>query len=259
MTKLLEVDELVVQYGPAVAVDRVSLDLDEGERVALIGPNGAGKSSLLNAVCGIVKPAAGTVRIRAQDVTAHSPGEIVRLGISQVPEGRQVFPSLPVESNLLLGAYGRDFRFEPILATVRYLRRRGEIQQRLERVYGLLPKLHELKDRPAGQTSGGEQQMVAIGRALMPQPRLVIFDELSLGLAPKVIDEIFAVIPQILEWGVAVVLIEQNVHRSLEIADRAYVIERGEVVLSGRADELEDVQQAYFGARTSTLTTGGDG
>jgi branched-chain amino acid transport system ATP-binding protein len=133
------------------------------------------------------------------------------------------------------------------------------LEERLERVYELFPALRERAGSPAAELSGGQQQMVAIGRALMPQPRLVIFDELSLGLAPKVIDEVFAVIPQIVEWGVAVVLIEQNVHRSLEIADRAYVIERGEVVLSGRADELEDVQQAYFGARTSTLTTGGDG
>jgi branched-chain amino acid transport system ATP-binding protein len=251
MTKLLEVDELVVQYGPAVAVDGVSLDLDEGERVALIGPNGAGKSSLLNAVCGIVKPAAGTVRIRAQDVTGHSPGEIVRLGISQVPEGRQVFPSLPVESNLLLGAYGRDFRFEPILATLRYLRRRGEIQQRLERVYGLLPKLHELKDRPAGQTSGGEQQMVAIGRALMAEPRLLAIDELSLGLAPIVVQGLSEFLLKLNEdEGVALLLVEQNALLAFELCERSYVLEAGHSVLSGPSVELREnalVQAAYLG------------
>jgi branched-chain amino acid transport system ATP-binding protein len=251
VTKLLEVDELVVQYGPAIAVDSVSLDLDEGERVALIGPNGAGKSSLLNAVCGIVKPAAGSVRIRGHDVSGHSPGEIVRLGISQVPEGRQVFPTLPVESNLLLGAYGRDFRFEPILATLRYLRRRGEIQQRLERVYGLLPKLRELKDRPAGQTSGGEQQMVAIGRALMAEPRLLAIDELSLGLAPIVVQGLSEFLLKLNEdEGVALLLVEQNALLAFELCERSYVLEAGRSVLSGPSVGLREnalVQAAYLG------------
>jgi branched-chain amino acid transport system ATP-binding protein len=251
MTRLLEVDELVVQYGPAVAVDGVSLELDEGERVALIGPNGAGKSSLLNAVCGLVKPAAGSVRVGARDVTGHSPGEIVRLGVSQVPEGRQVFPSLPVESNLLLGAYGRDFRFEPILATVRYFRRYAEIQERLERVYALLPKLRELKDRPAGQTSGGEQQMVAIGRALMAEPRLLAIDELSLGLAPVVVQGLSDFLLKLNEdEGVALLLVEQNALLAFELCERAYVLEAGRAVLSGASEELREnpvVQTAYLG------------
>jgi branched-chain amino acid transport system ATP-binding protein len=251
LTRLLEVDELVVQYGPAVAVDGVSLELDEGERVALIGPNGAGKSSLLNAVCGLVKPAAGSVRVGARDVTGHSPGEIVRLGVSQVPEGRQVFPSLPVESNLLLGAYGRDFRFEPILATVRYFRRYAEIQERLERVYALLPKLRELKDRAAGQTSGGEQQMVAIGRALMAEPRLLAIDELSLGLAPLVVQGLSDFLLKLNEdEGVALLLVEQNALLAFELCERAYVLEAGRAVLSGPSEELREnpvVQTAYLG------------
>jgi branched-chain amino acid transport system ATP-binding protein len=251
VTKLLEVDELVVQYGPAVAVDGVSLELEEGERVALIGPNGAGKSSLLNAVCGIIKPAAGTVCVRERDVTGHSPGEIVRLGISQVPEGRQVFPTLPVESNLLLGAYGRDFRAEPISATVRYLRRRAEIQSRLERVYKLLPKLHELRDRAAGQTSGGEQQMVAIGRALMAEPRLLAIDELSLGLAPIVVQGLSEFLLKLNEdEGVALLLVEQNALLAFELCERAYVLEAGRSVLSGTSEELREnslVQAAYLG------------
>jgi branched-chain amino acid transport system ATP-binding protein len=242
---------LVVQYGPAVAVDGVSLDLDEGERVALIGPNGAGKSSLLNAICGIVKPAEGAVWIGGKEVTGHSPGEMVRRGISQVPEGRQVFPTLPVESNLLLGAYGRDFRFEPILATVRYARRRGEIHERLERVYTLLPKLHELKDRPAGQTSGGEQQMVAIGRALMAEPRLLAIDELSLGLAPVVVQGLSEFLLKLNEEeGVALLLVEQNALLAFELCERAYVLEAGRSVLSGTSDELREnplVQAAYLG------------
>jgi branched-chain amino acid transport system ATP-binding protein len=249
--KLLQVDSLVVQYGPAVAVDGVSLDLDEGERVALIGPNGAGKSSLLNAICGIVKPAEGAVWIGGKEVTGHSPGEIVRRGISQVPEGRQVFPTLPVESNLLLGAYGRDFRFEPILATLRYARRRGEIHERLERVYKLLPKLHELKDRPAGQTSGGEQQMVAIGRALMAEPRLLAIDELSLGLAPIVVQGLSEFLLKLNEEeGVALLLVEQNALLAFELCERAYVLEAGRSVLSGTSEELREnslVQAAYLG------------
>ncbi|HEV3480474.1 MAG TPA: ABC transporter ATP-binding protein [Gaiellaceae bacterium] len=248
---LLEVSSLVVKYGPAVAVDGVSLDLDAGERVALIGPNGAGKSSLLNAICGIVKPADGTVRIGGADVTGHSPGDIVRRGISQVPEGRQVFPTLPVESNLLLGAYGRDFRFEPILATLRYLRRRSEIQERLERVYKLLPKLHELRDRPAGQTSGGEQQMVSIGRALMAEPRLLAIDELSLGLAPVVVQGLSEFLLKLNEdEGVALLLVEQNALLAFELCERAYVLEAGRAVLSGASDELREnslVQAAYLG------------
>jgi branched-chain amino acid transport system ATP-binding protein len=248
---LLEVSNLVVKYGPAVAVDGVTLDLDAGERVALIGPNGAGKSSLLNAICGIVKPAEGAVRIGGEEVTGHAPGDIVRRGISQVPEGRQVFPTLPVESNLLLGAYGRDFRFEPILATLRYLRRRSEIQERLERVYKLLPKLHELRDRPAGQTSGGEQQMVSIGRALMAEPRLLAIDELSLGLAPVVVQGLSDFLLKLNEdEGVALLLVEQNALLAFELCERAYVLEAGRSVLSGPSDELREnalVQAAYLG------------
>ncbi len=248
---LLEVRDLVVQYGPAVAVDGASLELAAGERVALIGPNGAGKSSLLNAVCGVFKPTAGTVRIDGRDVTGRSPGEIVRLGVSQVPEGRQVFPTLPVEANLLLGAYGRDFRFDPVSATVRYARRRGEVQARLERVYTLLPKLHELRERPAGQTSGGEQQMVAIGRALMAEPRLLAIDELSLGLGPIVVQGLSDFLLKLNEdEGVALLLVEQNALLAFELCERAYVLEAGRVALSGASAELrenERVQAAYLG------------
>jgi branched-chain amino acid transport system ATP-binding protein len=249
--KLLEIDKLVVQYGPAVAVDSVSLELEEGERVALIGPNGAGKSSLLNAVCGLVKPAGGAVRIAGRDVTGHSPGEIVRLGVSQVPEGRQVFPTLAVEANLLLGAYGRDFRAEPISATIRYLGRRDQIQERLERVYALLPALRELRSRPAGQTSGGEQQMVAIGRALMAEPRLLAIDELSLGLGPIVVQGLSEFLLKLNEDdGVAILLVEQNALLAFDLCPRAYVIEAGRTVLSGSSAELREnaqVQAAYLG------------
>jgi branched-chain amino acid transport system ATP-binding protein len=251
VSALLEVDQLVVQYGPAVAVDRVSLELGEGERVALIGPNGAGKSSLLNAVCGLVKPTSGRITMRGRDMTRASAGAVVRRGVTQVPEGRQVFPSLAVEVNLLLGAYGRDFGYEVVSATVRYLRRRAEIAQRLERVYSLLPQLHELRERPAGQTSGGEQQMVAIGRALMADPRLLAVDELSLGLAPMVVQGLTEFLRSLNEeHGVALLLVEQNAHLAFELCPRAYVLEAGRCVLSGESAELEQnelVRAAYLG------------
>ena len=251
MSKLLEVEDLVVQYGPAVAVDGISLHLEAGERVALIGPNGAGKSSLLNALCGLVKPAAGAVRVDGRDVTARSPGAIVRLGVSQVPEGRQVFPTLPVEANLLLGAYGRDFRADPISATIRYVGRRAQIQERLDRVYSLLPALRELRNRPAGQTSGGEQQMVAIGRALMAEPRLLAIDELSLGLAPVVVQALSEFLLKLnADEGVAVLLVEQNALLAFELCERAYVLEAGRIALEGPSAELRDnvrVHAAYLG------------
>jgi branched-chain amino acid transport system ATP-binding protein len=251
MSKLLEVEDLVVQYGPAVAVDGISLHLEAGERVALIGPNGAGKSSLLNALCGLVKPTAGAVRVDGRDVTARSPGTIVRLGVSQVPEGRQVFPTLPVEANLLLGAYGRDFRADPISATIRYVGRRAQIQERLDRVYTLLPALRELRNRPAGQTSGGEQQMVAIGRALMAEPRLLAIDELSLGLAPVIVQALSEFLLNLnADEGVAILLVEQNALLALELCERAYVLEAGRIALEGPSAELRDnerVHAAYLG------------
>jgi branched-chain amino acid transport system ATP-binding protein len=248
---LLEVERLVVQYGPAVAVEGVSLELAEGERVALIGPNGAGKSSLLNAVCGVLRPAGGRVRVRGDDVTGARPGELVRRGVTQVPEGRQVFPTLPVEANLLLGAYGREFRGELVTATLRYARRREAIAERLDRVYTLMPKLRELRERPAGQTSGGEQQMVAIGRALMAEPRLLAVDELSLGLAPLVVAGLAAFLRRLNEEeGVALLLVEQNAHLAFELCPRAYVLEAGRLVLSGPSADLaanESVRSAYLG------------
>ncbi|MEN3283331.1 MAG: branched-chain amino acid transport system ATP-binding protein [Solirubrobacteraceae bacterium] len=243
---LLAVDDLAVEYGKARALRGVGIEVAEGELVAVVGANGAGKTSLALAIAGMVRAAAGTIHFAGEDITRDAAHARARAGIALCHEGRQLFNELTVEENLRL--------------PTDHVRRPGPtLEQRLERVYELFPVLRDRAGSPAGELSGGQQQMVAIGRALMPEPRLVIFDELSLGLAPKVIDEIFEVIPQIVDWGVAVMLIEQNVHRSLEIADRAYVIERGEVVLSGRPEDLDDVQQAYFGARASTLTTGGDG
>jgi branched-chain amino acid transport system ATP-binding protein len=251
MTTLVDVRNLVVRYGPAVALDGVSLHLDAGERVALVGANGAGKSSLLNAICGLVRPAGGEVRVGGDDVAGKTPNQIVRRGLTQVPEGRQVFPSLPVEANLLLGAFGRSFRTEIVTSTIRYLRRRPEARERLERIYGLLPKLYELRDRPAGRTSGGEQQMVAIGRALMAEPKALAIDELSLGLAPLVVEQLVGFLHLLNEEdGVAILLVEQNALLAFDLCQRAYVIETGRIVLEGESSQIRDrpeVHSAYLG------------
>jgi branched-chain amino acid transport system ATP-binding protein len=251
VTALVQVNELVVRYGPAVALDGVSLTLGAGERVALIGANGAGKSSLLNAVCGVVRPAGGTVQVAGDDVTGKAPNHIVRRGLTQVPEGRQVFPSLPVEANLLLGAFGRSFRTEIVTSTIRYLKRRKEARERLDRIYSLLPKLHELRDRPAGRTSGGEQQMIAIGRALMAEPRALAIDELSLGLAPLIVEQLVEFLHRLNhEEHVAILLVEQNALLAFDLCERAYVLETGQVVLEGQSEQIRDrpeVHSAYLG------------
>jgi len=248
---LLEVENLVVKYGEAVALDGVSLRLEPGERVALIGPNGAGKTSLLSAISGLARPAEGHVRIDGADVTRWSPGKMVRLGVSMVPEGRLVFASLTVEKNLLLGAFGRVAHREPLTALVRYALARHEIMERLDGVYELLPKLRELRERPAGRTSGGEQQMVAIGRALMADPRLLAIDELSLGLAPVVVQDLTAFLRKLNEErGVALLLVEQNAYLAFELCPRAYVLEAGQLRLEGPSAELEQnplVRSAYLG------------
>ena len=255
MTALVEVSDLVVRYGPAVAVDGVSMTLGEGERVALVGANGAGKSSLLNAMCGVVQPSSGTVRVAGDDVTGKAPNHLVRRGLTQVPEGRQVFPSLPVEANLLLGAFGRSFRTEIVTSTLRYHRRSQQARQRLDRIYSLLPKLHELRRRPAGRTSGGEQQMVAIGRALMAEPRALAIDELSLGLAPLVVEQLADFLRRLNdEERVAILLVEQNASLAFDLCERAYVLETGRIVLAGASGDVRErpeVHSAYLGGGPS--------
>jgi branched-chain amino acid transport system ATP-binding protein len=248
---LLELDAVRVRYGQAVAVDGVSLEVGARERVALIGPNGAGKTSVLNAACGVVRPVSGRVRIEGEDVTGAPPGIAVRRGISQVPEGRLVFATLPVEANLMLGAYGRVFRLEIVSSTLRYLRSKREVREQLERVYDLLPKLRELRERPAGRTSGGEQQMVAIGRALMARPRLLAIDELSLGLAPVLVQTLAEFLLRLNEEeGVAILLVDQSASLAFSLCERAYVLETGRVVLEGTSADLagrSEVRSAYLG------------
>jgi branched-chain amino acid transport system ATP-binding protein len=258
VTPVLELDRLVVRYGEATAVDGVSLHVGAGERVALIGANGAGKTSVLNAACGVLRPAGGRVRVAGEDVTGSPPGPVVRRGVSQVPEGRHVFPTLPVEANLMLGAYGRFFRLEIVSSTIRYIRSKPEVRERLERVYELLPKLRELRDRPAGRTSGGEQQMVAIGRALMANPRVLAIDELSLGLAPVVVQQLAEFLLRLnAEEGVAILLVDQNALLAFSLCERAYVLETGRVVLEGPSDGLKgrpELRGAYLGRTVETQT-----
>jgi branched-chain amino acid transport system ATP-binding protein len=248
---LLALEDVVIRYGQAVAVDGVSLAVGSGERVALIGPNGAGKTSVLNAACGVIRPAAGRVEIDGRVLTRATPAAVVRRGISQVPEGRHVFATLPVEANLLLGAYGRVFRLEIVSSTLRYIRSKRDVREQLERVYELLPKLRELRERPAGRTSGGEQQMVAIGRALMARPRLLAIDELSLGLAPLLVQSLSEFLVRLNEEeGVAILLVDQSAALAFSLCERAYVLETGRVILDGASRDLKgrsEVRSAYLG------------
>ena len=236
-----------------MALDGVSLTLGAGERVALIGANGAGKSSLLNAVCGVVRPAGGSVRVAGDDVTGRTPNHVVRRGVTQVPEGRQVFPSLPVEANLLLGAFGRSFRTEivdldaPLPPPPRTRRGSGWTA-----IYTLLPKLHELRDRPAGRTSGGEQQMVAIGRALMAEPRALAIDELSLGLAPMVVEQLAEFLRRLNdEERVAILLVEQNALARLRPLRACVRARRRAAIVAGGRERGDpghpEVHSAYLG------------
>jgi branched-chain amino acid transport system ATP-binding protein len=233
---MLSVAGLSAGYGDIEVVRQVSFEVAAGEIVALIGANGAGKTTTLRAISGLIRPRAGAIRLDGQRIDGLRPHEIVARGVSHVPEGRKIFPSLSVGENLDLGSY---------LPAARA--RRAE---RLDRVLALFPILAERRRQSAGTLSGGEQQMLAIGRALMGGPRVLMLDEPSLGLAPLVVDRIFAVIQAVHGQGIPVLLVEQNVQRSLEIAHRAHVLEQGTVALSGPGRDLmarEEVRRAYLG------------
>jgi branched-chain amino acid transport system ATP-binding protein len=233
---MLEVRDLVVSYGAIRAVRGVSLDVGPREIVTLVGSNGAGKSSTLKALAGLVRPVAGEIRLEGTRVDGLRPWQLVARGVSLTPEGRQVFPRFTVEENLRVGAYAR--------------RDRRAVAEDLGRVHALFPVLRERRRQPAGTLSGGEQQMLTIGRALMARPRLLLLDEPSLGLAPLAARQIFRTIEEIRRQGVAVLLVEQNVHLAFTVADRAYVMETGRVRLSGRPSELardEAVVRTYLG------------
>jgi len=232
---MLELEGVNAGYKDLQVLWGVSLRVEEGELVALVGPNGAGKTTTLRIISGLLRPTAGTVRFRGAPLDREPPHRIVEMGISQVPEGGRVFTGMSVEENLELGA------FTP--------RARKEKDQTLRRVYQLFPRLEERKKQRAGTLSGGERQMLAIGRALMSQPRLLLLDEPSFGLAPLIVEQIFAMITEINRQGVAVLLVEQNVRAALELAQRAYVIENGRIVGEGSGDALlsfESVRSAYL-------------
>lgn len=236
MGALLQVSDLDVAYGAIQALRGVSLTVEEGEIVTLIGANGAGKTTLLRTVSGLIPARRGTIRFADHELTRLPAHRIVALGVSQVPEGRIVFANLSVGDNLDLGAYLR--------------RDRAEIRADLERVFVLFPRLKERQRQRAGTLSGGEQQMLAIGRALMSRPRLLLMDEPSLGLAPILVREIFRTIAEISDRGVTILLVEQNAHMALGVADRGYVMETGSIVLSDTRENLlrnEEVRSAYLG------------
>jgi branched-chain amino acid transport system ATP-binding protein len=232
---MLEVRDLHVNYGSIRALTGVSLDVQPGELVALIGSNGAGKSTTLKTISGLLRPRQGSIRWQGQDITRAPSDRIVALGISHCPEGRRIFGRLSVLENLRLGAVARAGR---------------EIEADLAGIYDLFPLLKQRLQQAGGTLSGGEQQMLAIGRALMSRPRLLLLDEPSLGLAPLMVKHIFEVIAELKRQGTTMLLVEQNIHHALAVADRAYVLETGRVTLSGPAAELQhnrQVEQSYLG------------
>ena len=233
---MLKIDNIDVYYGAIHALKGISLEVNEGEIVTLIGANGAGKSTTLRTISGLLKPKTGSITFLGQSIAGVRAHEIVKKGISQVPEGRRVFAEMTVMENLDLGAFVRKDK--------------AGIQQDLKHVFELFPRLEERKTQSAGTLSGGEQQMLAMGRALMSRPKLLLLDEPSMGLAPLLIKEIFNIIVDINKSGTTVLLVEQNANMALSIANRAYVLETGRITLSGKAQDLaasEDVRKAYLG------------
>jgi branched-chain amino acid transport system ATP-binding protein len=234
---MLELHDVHVRYGSIRSLRGISLRVEQGELVALIGSNGAGKTTTLRTISGLLRPSSGTITFEGTDIARASTDRIVELGISQCPEGRRIFGSLSVRENLVLGAVSRSDR--------------AEIESDFEMVFELFPLLKERVRQAGGTLSGGEQQMLAIGRALMSRPRLLLLDEPSLGLAPLMVERIFETIAELKRQGRTILLVEQNVHHALDIADRAYVMETGRMTLDGPADVLRrdpQVERSYLGA-----------
>ncbi len=233
---MLEIKDIEVFYGMIQAIKGVSFEVNEGEVIALIGANGAGKTTILHSITGLIVPKKGEILFEGQDITSTPAHKIVSMGMAHVPEGRRVFAQLTVLENLKMGAFTRKDK--------------DEIEESLIRVYKRFPRLEERKNQMAGTLSGGEQQMLAMGRALMSRPRIILMDEPSMGLSPIFVNEIFDIIREVSEGGTTVLLVEQNAKKALAIADRAYVLETGKIVLDGKAEDLlndDSVKKAYLG------------
>jgi branched-chain amino acid transport system ATP-binding protein len=233
---MLEIKNLEVFYGVIQAIKGISFEVNQGEVIALIGANGAGKTTTLQTITGMIQPSAGEIIFDGKDITKIAGHKIVSMGMAHVPEGRRVFAQLSVYENLKLGAYTRKDK--------------AEIAASLERVYKSFPRLQERRNQLAGTLSGGEQQMLAMGRALMSKPKIILMDEPSMGLSPIFVEEIFSIIREISSEGTTVLLVEQNAKKALEISNRAYVLETGNIVLSGNAHELmnnDSIKKAYLG------------
>lgn len=233
---MLEIKDIEVFYGVIQAIKGISFEVNEGEVIALIGANGAGKTTILHTITGLLSPKKGSVIFEGKDITKVPAHKIVSLGMAHVPEGRRVFAELSVYQNLKMGAYTRKDK--------------AEIAQTLEMVYKRFPRLEERKNQLAGTLSGGEQQMLAMGRALMSHPKIIVMDEPSMGLSPILVNEIFDIIQEVSAGGTTVLLVEQNAKKALSIADRAYVLETGTIVLEGEAGKLMDddsIKKAYLG------------
>ncbi|WP_028505535.1 ABC transporter ATP-binding protein [Ruminococcus sp. FC2018] len=233
---MLEIKDLCVNYGVIKALKGITFEVNEGEVIALIGANGAGKTTTLHTITGLLNARSGSIVLDGKDITKTPAHKIVKMGIAHVPEGRRIFQNLTVLDNIRLGAFTRKDK--------------DGIAQDIEKVYKLFPRLEERKTQIAGTLSGGEQQMLAMGRALMSKPRIVVMDEPSMGLSPILVSEIFDIIQSIRQQGTTVLLVEQNAKKALSIADRAYVLETGKIVLSGKASDLindESVKKAYLG------------
>lgn len=233
---MLEIKDIEVYYGMIQAIKGISFEVNEGEVIALIGANGAGKTTILHTITGLLSPKKGSVIFEGKDITKIPAHKIVSLGIAHVPEGRRVFAELSVYENLKMGAYTRKDK--------------EEIAKTLEMVYQRFPRLQERKNQLAGTLSGGEQQMLAMGRALMSHPKIIVMDEPSMGLSPILVNEIFDIIQEVSAGGTTVLLVEQNAKKALSIADRAYVLETGNIVLEGEAEKLmndDSIKKAYLG------------
>ena len=233
---MLEIKDLEVYYGVIQAIKGISFEVNKGEVIALIGANGAGKTTILHTITGLLSPKKGSVIYEGTDITKIPAHKIVSLGMAHVPEGRRVFADLSVYENLKMGVYTRKDK--------------NEVEETLEKVYERFPRLKERKNQMAGTLSGGEQQMLAMGRALMSKPKIILMDEPSMGLSPILVNEIFDIIQEVSKSGTTVLLVEQNAKKALSIADRAYVLETGKIVLDGKAEDLlndDSIKKAYLG------------